>query len=99
MNIDDRAAIEDLIVRYATAMDTNDWDLFRRCFLPETEVSMDRFGDFTSREALIERLAPRLGIFAVLQHFVSNFAITGDGDKAMARTQFVSHHVPKEGGP
>jgi 3-phenylpropionate/cinnamic acid dioxygenase small subunit len=95
----DRSAIGDVILRYAAAMDTQDWDLLRSCFQPGARTVMDRVGEFDTCEALIELLAPRLTIFAALQHFVSNVLISGDGDAATARTYFVSHHVPKSGDP
>jgi 3-phenylpropionate/cinnamic acid dioxygenase small subunit len=95
----DRAAIGDVIVRYAAALDTQDWDLLRSCFRPDARTVMDRVGEFDTCDAVIERLAPRLEIFAALQHFISNVLISGDGDAASARTYFVSHHVPKSGDP
>ena len=96
LDIADRIAIEDVIVRYATAMDTQDWDLFRGCFRPDARTVMDRVGEFDTREALIALLAPRFTIFAALQHFVTNVMISGNGDVATARNNFVSHHVPKD---
>ncbi|WP_433189957.1 nuclear transport factor 2 family protein [Actinoallomurus sp. CA-150999] len=99
LGVEDRLAIEDLIVGYATALDTQDWDLCRSCFRPDARTTMDRVGEFDTCEALIARLAPRLTIFTALQHFVSNFVIRGDGDTATARNHFVSHHVPKDGAP
>jgi 3-phenylpropionate/cinnamic acid dioxygenase small subunit len=90
----DRLAIGDLIARYATAMDTQDWDLFRVCFRPDARTVMDRVGEFATREALIELLAPRFTSFAVLQHFITNVVVSGDADAATARSYFVSHHVP-----
>jgi 3-phenylpropionate/cinnamic acid dioxygenase small subunit len=92
--ITDRLAIEDVIIGYATAMDTQDWDLFRACFRPDARTVMDRVGEFDSCEALIALLAPRLKIFAALQHFITNIAVSGHGDTATARNNFVSHHVP-----
>jgi 3-phenylpropionate/cinnamic acid dioxygenase small subunit len=95
LEIADRIAVEDVIVRYATAMDTQDWDLYRSCFRPDARTVMDRVGEFGTCEAVIALLAPRLKVFAALQHFVSNVVISGDGDEATARNYFVSHHVPK----
>jgi acetyl esterase/lipase/3-phenylpropionate/cinnamic acid dioxygenase small subunit len=95
----DRAAIGDVIFRYGAAMDTQDWDLMRACFRPDAHTVMDRVGEFGTREALIELLAPRLTMFAALQHFISNVVISGGGDAATAQTYFVSHHVPKDGDP
>jgi 3-phenylpropionate/cinnamic acid dioxygenase small subunit len=97
LDIADRLAVQDLIMRYATAMDTQDWDLFRSCFRPDARTVMDRVGEFDTCEAVIELLAPRLTIFAALQHFVSNVVVSGYGDAATAVTYFVSHHVPKSG--
>ena len=97
LDIADRLAIHDLIMRYATAMDTQDWDLFRSCFRPDARTVMDRVGEFDTCEAVIDLLAPRLTIFAALQHFVSNVVVSGHGGAATARTYFVSHHVPKSG--
>jgi 3-phenylpropionate/cinnamic acid dioxygenase small subunit len=95
LEIADRIAIEDVIIRYANAMDAQDWDQYRSCFTPDARTVMDRVGEFDTCEAVIALLAPRFTIFAVLQHFVSNFVISGDGDVATARNYFVSHHVPK----
>jgi 3-phenylpropionate/cinnamic acid dioxygenase small subunit len=97
LDVVDRIAIEDLIVRYATALDTQDWDLFRSCFRPDARTVMDKVGEFGSCEAVIDRLAPRLKIFAALQHFVSNVVISGGEGVATARNYFVSHHVPTRG--
>jgi 3-phenylpropionate/cinnamic acid dioxygenase small subunit len=99
LDVADRIAIGDVIVRYAAALDAQDWDLCRSCFRPDARTVMDRVGEFDSCEALIERLAPRLTIFTALQHFISNVLITGGGDAASARTYFVSHHVPKGADP
>jgi 3-phenylpropionate/cinnamic acid dioxygenase small subunit len=99
LGIEDRTAIEDLIYSYATAMDTQDWDLYRSCFMPDARTTMDRVGEFETCEAVIELYAARFTIFAALQHFVSNVVIRADGDLATARSYFVSHHVPKDGDP
>ena len=46
LDIEDRIVIADLIVSYATAMDTQDWDLYRSCFTPDARTTMDRVGEF-----------------------------------------------------
>jgi 3-phenylpropionate/cinnamic acid dioxygenase small subunit len=99
LDVVDRLAIEDLIVAYARAMDTQDWTLLHSLFTPDAITTMDRVGDFGSRDELVDFYAERFTIFAVLQHFVSNFVIQRSGDKGNARNHFVSHHVPKEGAP
>jgi acetyl esterase/lipase/3-phenylpropionate/cinnamic acid dioxygenase small subunit len=94
LDLADRTAIEAVVLSYATAMDTGDWERFRSCFRPDARTVMDRIGEFGTCEAVIELLESRLKTFAALQHFVSNVVISGDGDAATAATYFVSHHVP-----
>ena len=98
-DLNDRLAVEDLIVRYANAMDSQDWDTFRSCFRPDARTTMDLVGEFESPEAVRDFYRTRFTIFAALQHFVSNVGVRLDGDRAVAQTYFVSHHVPKEGKP
>lgn len=95
----DRLAIEDLISSYVVAMDGQDWGLFRSCFLPDARTTMDRVGEFATCDAVIELYATRFTIFAALQHFVTNVVVAVAGDRATARTYFVSHHVPKDSEP
>ncbi|GAA2312909.1 nuclear transport factor 2 family protein [Streptomyces violaceusniger] len=95
----DRLAIEDLIVDYAKALDTQDWDLLRSCFLPDARSTMDTVGTLDSCEALIDELTDRLEVFDALQHFVTNMAVRVDGDTATALASFVSHHVPRDAEP
>jgi len=99
LDVADRLAIEDVIVAYSQAMDSQDWELMRSLFTQGATATLDGVGDFANREKLIDFYAVRFTIFAVLQHFVSNFVISGGGDTASARNHFVSHHVPKDGAP
>jgi 3-phenylpropionate/cinnamic acid dioxygenase small subunit len=85
----ERLEIDDLLTRYATAVDTKDWDLYDTCF---TE---DAFIDYTSaggiKGGLVEVrdwLAKTLPIFCMTQHVVCNRVIQIDGDVATARSVF-----------
>ena len=85
---DDRLAIQDLIVKYAWAIDTKNWDALDTVFLPDAWLDYSsnpggKAGHYTTIRAWLEKsLAP----FPVTQHLVTNIDVTVDGDRATART-------------
>ncbi|HEY2773150.1 MAG TPA: nuclear transport factor 2 family protein [Candidatus Binatia bacterium] len=79
----DRLEIEDLLVRYSTALDTKNYDLLDDVFTP------DGIGDYTAGGGfkgtvpeLKQWLTVALGIFTVVQHLVTNVAVEISGDEA-----------------
>ena len=86
-DISDRIEIEDLLVRYARAIDTKDWELLDTCFVPAAELDYTSTGGKKGaypelRSWLQKALAP----FAVTVHHLSNYSIAIHGDRAEART-------------
>ena len=43
-NLIDRSEIDDLLIRYATAVDTKDWDLWETCFTDDAFVDYESAG-------------------------------------------------------
>lgn len=92
MNIEemaDRIEIEDLLTRYATAVDTRDWDLYKTVF------TSDAFIDYTSSggirgtlDDVAKWMADALSMFSMSQHLVANRAIRIEGDTATSRSYF-----------
>lgn len=83
----DRMEIQDLLVRYAHAVDTRDWPLFRELFTEDAVVDYTAFGGPRGPvEAVVAFLDSVLPLFTATQHLVANCAITLDGDRATART-------------
>jgi 3-phenylpropionate/cinnamic acid dioxygenase small subunit len=85
--ISDRFEIEDLLTRYALAIDTKDWDLLDTCFVSEAHLDYTSTGGKKGsypelRQWLAEALAP----FAVTMHFISNISLRIEEDRAEART-------------
>jgi len=83
----DRMEIQDLLVRYAHAVDTRDWPLFRELFTADAVVDYTAFGGPAgSVEQVVAFLDSVLPLFTATQHLVANCSIELDGDRATART-------------
>jgi hypothetical protein len=81
--LSDRLAIQDLLVRYSTAIDTKNFALLDEVF------TADGVGDYTasggirgSLPEVKEWLERALSIFTVVQHLVTNVAVEIRGDEA-----------------
>ena len=71
--LSDRVEIEDLLTRYAHAVDTRDWDLYRSVFTPDALIdytsSGGPAGDLDETVAFLE---VALAHFEMTQHLLSN---------------------------
>jgi 3-phenylpropionate/cinnamic acid dioxygenase small subunit len=83
---DDRQAISDLLVRYATGIDRRDWPLLRTVFTDDCEVDYGEIGAWRGADAVTEFMAQAHSMAGHTLHRISNQAITVDGDAAVART-------------
>jgi hypothetical protein len=96
----DRALISDVVVRFAIALDTRDWQLLRSCLAARVEVDYpDSVGvaEFTADElaAIADGFFSRLD--ATL-HISANHLIELDGDRATCRsTLHAAHHLAAVG--
>src|SRR4051794_4679791 len=78
----DGAEIQDLIVRYATAIDTRDWPLLGRVFAEGAEIDYrPNGGPVSTYPSMVELLAASLEPFAATQHVMTNMAIDVQGDE------------------
>lgn len=85
--ISDRIQIQDLLTRYALAIDTKDWALLDTCFLPDSTIDYTSTGGRKGPYAEIRKwLAEALAPFAVTMHCVGNTTVDLEGDHAHART-------------
>ncbi|HYD48612.1 MAG TPA: nuclear transport factor 2 family protein [Terriglobales bacterium] len=85
----DREAIDDLLTRYATAVDRRDWQLFRSCFTTDAQIDYTSAGGIKgSLEEVVTWLAQVLPVFTMTQHLVVNRDIAIEGDRATARSAF-----------
>jgi 3-phenylpropionate/cinnamic acid dioxygenase small subunit len=92
MSIDelsDRIEIQDLLVRYATALDTKDWALLDTCFTADGWVDYTSSGGIAGPYSKARRwLEKALAAFPVTVHMVGNVSVTITGDAARS-TAFV----------
>ena len=87
--IRDRAAIQDLLIRYAAAIDSEDWELLDSVFVPDAEIDYTTSGGIKGRYPEVRAwLAKVLPNFRVKQHLLTNTTLELKGDSATSRTYF-----------
>ena len=88
-DLDDRLAIDDLLTRYAVAIDRKQWDALDDIFTPDATLDYTSAGGIRGRFPEVKRwLEEVLTPFEVTQHFVVNRLIEVRGDEAGARSYF-----------
>ncbi len=86
-NLEDRLAIDDLFVRYTTALDRGDVETVVDCFTADAALESPVIGKIAGSEAIrafAERFAVQRGGGTQFRHMVTNIAAEIDGDKADA---------------
>ena len=85
----DRIEIDDLLTRYATAVDTRDWDLYKSVFTADAVIDYTSSGGIRGELAEVtEWLSDALSGFSMSQHMVTNRDIRVAGDAATSRSYF-----------
>ena len=82
----DKAQITELLVSYATGIDSKDWPLFRSCWTDEVDLDYGEVGHFTDPDVFTDLFAQVHNPMGSTYHRLSNFVISVDGDTATART-------------
>jgi 3-phenylpropionate/cinnamic acid dioxygenase small subunit len=85
----DRIEINDLLTRYAHAVDSKDWALYRTVFTPDAVIDYESAGGIKGDlETVANWLESTLAGFPMTQHLVSNINVDLDGDSATVRAMF-----------
>jgi 3-phenylpropionate/cinnamic acid dioxygenase small subunit len=92
----DRAAIRDVLLRYARGVDRRDLDLVASCFVPGAEYD-GALGQGTIETALMA-LRRSLERYQSTMHFMGNQLIEVAGDTASSETYAVAYHRLKGDG-
>lgn len=85
--IADRIEIDDLLTRYATALDAKDWQLFSTCFTSDAFIDYSAAGGPKGPlPEVLQWLANVMARFPMTQHLVTNRAVQLAGDTATCRS-------------
>ena len=82
----DTEQIADVLIRYATGIDSKDWPLLRSCWTDEIDVDYQQLGHFTSPDALTDVMRQLHENMGPTYHRLSNFVINVEGDQATVRS-------------
>ena len=87
----DRLAINDLLTRYACAVDDRDWETVRSVFTEDAVLDYTVFrGPRGSAAEVAEWTAKALQAIDASQHFITNVRVRIDGDEATAESYVYS---------
>jgi uncharacterized protein (TIGR02246 family) len=86
----DEAAIREVLLRYAHAVDRRDLDGVAACFTPNAAYS-GSLGE-GSIEVALAALRERMRQYAGTMHFLGNQLIRVDGDSASSETYAIAYH-------
>jgi hypothetical protein len=82
----DKQQIAEVLIRYATGIDSKDWPLLRSCWTDEIDVDYQQLGRFTSPDALTDVMRQLHENMGPTYHRLSNFVINVEGDRATVRS-------------
>jgi hypothetical protein len=82
----DKEQIAEVLIRYATGIDSKDWPLLRSCWTDEIDVDYQQLGRFTSPDALTDVMRQLHENMGPTYHRLSNFVISVEGDRATVRS-------------
>lgn len=92
----DRSDISDVVVRFATAIDTHDWTLFRTCFADTIEADLTELLDVPVRrmpaEEWVAFVASEQDGFVATQHISTNHVVNIAGDDATCTSYLHAQH-------
>lgn len=98
MNIEDKIAIHELLIRYATGIDARQWTLFRSCFTGDFKGDWGRFGSWDGGDAVTKAMEDgHMGVGKTM-HRMANIAITPVDGGAHTRTYVDALMMPIEAG-
>jgi SnoaL-like domain len=87
--VSDEADIARLLYRYARAVDTKDWDLYRSVFIQDAQIDYSSAGiPAGSRDEIAEFLSQGFTSIPWSMHYITNIEADVDGDTASVRAMF-----------
>jgi hypothetical protein len=92
----DELAIAALLYRYARAVDTKDWELYRSVFTDDAYIDYSSAGAAAgSRDEVADWLSQGFTAIPMSMHYITNIETEIDGDTAKVRAVFYNPmHLP-----
>ena len=85
----DEAEIARLLYRYARAVDTKDWELYRSVFTDDAYIEYPSEGAVVgNRDEVVDWFAANFGVVTWSMHYITNIESDIDGDTASVRAMF-----------
>jgi hypothetical protein len=82
----DKVEIQEVMARYAGAVDSRRWELLEQVFFEGSVVDFGPNGGVRDEyPGIVEYLKTAMAGFAAYQHYLSNFVTEVDGDEATSR--------------
>ena len=98
MSSEQQQAISDVIIAYATAIDTRDWVKFKQCFTDDVSADYGDFGRWASLDSFTQFMIDvHVNVGATL-HRISNIVISVEGSTANAKTYVDALLMPLDVG-
>ncbi|MGV0737703.1 nuclear transport factor 2 family protein [Mycobacterium syngnathidarum] len=87
---DDQLEIQALLTRYATAVDSKDWERYRSVFTEDARIDYSSAGAVVgTRDEVVDWFAANFGVIPWSMHYITNIEILEtDGDTATVRAMF-----------
>ncbi len=89
----DRLAVADVIVRYGSSLDENDWPRLATCFVPDVTSILAGGPPIEGYEDLQAAVRFALGAYERTQHHIADQEVEVDGDAATLRANLIATHV------
>ncbi|WP_109524794.1 MULTISPECIES: nuclear transport factor 2 family protein [Nocardia] len=87
--ISDELEIQALLHRYARAVDTKDWELYRSVFTDDAYIDYSSAGAMAGpRDEVTELLSVGFAAIPMSMHYITNIETDIDGDNADVRAMF-----------
>ncbi|BBY43212.1 nuclear transport factor 2 family protein [Mycolicibacterium celeriflavum] len=85
----DEAEIAALLYRYARAVDTKDWELYRSVFTDDAVIDYSSAGAVVgSRDEVVDWFSANFGVIQWSMHYITNIEAEIHGDAAKVRAMF-----------
>jgi SnoaL-like domain len=87
--VSDELQIAALLYRYARAVDTKDWELYRSVFTDGAYIDYSSAGAAAGlRDEVVDWFEAKFGVIPWSMHYITNIESDIDGDTAQVRAMF-----------